>query len=118
MKAYLLKRMLVLIVTLILVSGVIFAVLMIIPGDPAQIILGIHATPETLKQLQAQLGLDRPAILQYLSYMWNVMSGDLGQSITYGVPISSLIFSRLQVTLPLTILSMVLAVLISIPMGT
>jgi peptide/nickel transport system permease protein len=118
MKVYLVKRILILLVTLILVSGVIFVVLMLIPGDPAQIILGIHATPETLKQLQAQLGLDRPAILQYLSYMWNVMRGDLGQSITYGVPISSLILSRLQVTLPLTILSMVLAVLISIPMGT
>ena len=55
MKAYLLKRILILALTLILVSGVIFVVLMLIPGDPAQIILGIHATPETLKQLQAQL---------------------------------------------------------------
>ncbi len=118
MRAYLLKRILILVVTLILVSGVIFAVLMLIPGDPAQIILGIHATPETLKQLRAQLGLDRPATIQYLSYMWNVIGGDLGQSITYGVPISSLILSRLQVTLPLTILSMVLAVFLSIPMGT
>ena len=103
--------------TLILVSIVIFAVLMVIPSDPAQIILGIHATPETLQALRHQLGLDRPVMLQYLGYMKNLLMGDLGRSITYDVPISSLIFSRLQVTVPLAVLSMIFAILISIPMG-
>jgi peptide/nickel transport system permease protein len=118
MTAYLIKRTFVLLVTLILVSITIFAVLMVIPGDPAQIILGIHATPETLRELRHQLGLDRPVAIQYLSYMKNLGVGDLGRSINYDIPIRSLIFSRLQVTIPLTILAMIFAVLISIPMGT
>jgi peptide/nickel transport system permease protein len=117
MAAYLLKRTFVLMVTLLLVSIAIFAVLMVIPGDPAQIILGIHATPETLRNLRHQMGLDRPVIIQYLHYMKNLAIGDLGRSITYDVPIHSLILSRLQVTIPLAILSLIFAVSISIPMG-
>ena len=104
-------------VTLLLVSIAIFAVLMVIPGDPAQIILGIHATPETLRNLRHQMGLDRPVIIQYLHYMKNLALGDLGRSITYDVPIHSLILSRLQVTIPLAILSLIFAVSISIPIG-
>jgi peptide/nickel transport system permease protein len=96
---------------------VIFAVLMVIPSDPAQIILGIHATPETLQALRHKLGLDRSVIIQYLGYIKNVTLGDLGRSITYDIPIRSLIFSRLQVTVPLAILSMIFAILLSIPMG-
>jgi peptide/nickel transport system permease protein len=118
MTAYLFKRTFILIGTLILVSITIFVVLMVIPGDPAQIILGIHATPETLRELRHQLGLDRPMVVQYLSYMKNLGGGDLGRSINYDIPIRSLIFSRLQVTIPLAILSMIFAVLFSIPMGT
>lgn len=117
MTAFLLKRTFIFLLTLILVSIVIFAVLMVIPSDPAQIILGIHATPETLQALRHQLGLDRPVMLQYLGYMKNLVMGDLGRSITYDIPISSLIFSRLQVTVPLAVLSMIFAILISIPMG-
>jgi peptide/nickel transport system permease protein len=117
MATYLFKRFFILLVTLILVSMVIFAVLMVIPSDPAQIILGIHATPETLQALRHKLGLDRSVIIQYLGYIKNVTLGDLGRSITYDVPISSLIFWRLQVTVPLAILSMIFAVLLSIPMG-
>jgi peptide/nickel transport system permease protein len=117
MGAYLLKRIFILLVTLLLVSVVIFAVLMVIPSDPAQIVLGIHATPETLQTLRHKMGLDRPVINQYLGYIKNVIMGDLGRSITYDVSISSLIFSRLQVTVPLAILSMIFAVLLSIPIG-
>jgi peptide/nickel transport system permease protein len=117
MAAFFLKRVLILFLTLILVSIIIFAELLVIPSDPAQIILGIHATPETLQTLRHQLGLDRPFILQYLGYMKNLTMGDLGRSITYDVPIRSLILSRLQVTIPLAILSMVFAIFLSIPLG-
>lgn len=117
MITYLLKRTLILFLTLLLVSIAIFAVLMVIPGDPAQIILGIHATPESLRNLRHQMGLDRPVIIQYLHYMKNLALGDLGRSITYDVSITSLIISRLQVTIPLAILSLIFAVSISIPMG-
>lgn len=117
MKIYLLKRFLILLLTLLLVSIAIFVVLLVIPSDPAQIILGIHATPETLQALRHKLGLDRPVTLQYFGYMKNLVRGDLGHSITYDVSISSLIFSRLQVTVPLAILSMIFAIALSIPMG-
>lgn len=117
MLRYVLKRGFVFVTTLVLVSMTIFAVLMVIPGDPAQIILGIHATPETLALLRHKLGLDRPVLIQYLAYMKNLCRGDLGQSIVYDVPIRSLILSRLQVTLPLALLSMFFAVLLSIPLG-
>jgi peptide/nickel transport system permease protein len=118
MAAYLLKRIVILLLTLILVSIVIFLVLMVIPGDPAQIILGVHATPETLEKLRHQLGLDRPVAIRYLSYMKNLAMGDMGQSIHYDISIRSLILSRLQVTFPLALLSMVFAIFLSIPMGT
>src|SRR4030067_3319985 len=103
MTTYLLKRTLILFLTLLLVSIVIFAVLMVIPGDPAQIILGIHAPPETLQTVRTQLGLDQPVITRYVGYMKNAVGGDLGKSITYDVPINALIFSRLQVTVPLAL---------------
>ncbi len=117
MATYLIKRTAILIATLLLVSMVIFAILMVIPGDPAQIILGIHATPESLQKLRQEMGLDQPAHLQYLRYMKHLAVGDLGRSITYDVPITSLILSRLQVTIPLAILSMLFAIAISIPLG-
>jgi len=118
MGAYLIKRFFVLLVTLLLVSVAIFAVLMVIPSDPAQIVLGIHATPETLQALRHKMGLDRPVIVQYLTYIKDIVMGDLGRSITYDVSISSLIFSRLQVTVPLAVLSMIFAIFLSIPLGT
>jgi len=118
MGAYLLKRFIILLVTLLLVSVAIFAVLMVIPSDPAQIVLGIHATPETLQALRHKMGLDRPVIVQYLTYIKDIVMGDLGRSITYDVSISSLIFFRLQVTVPLAVLSMIFAIFLSIPLGT
>jgi peptide/nickel transport system permease protein len=117
MAHYILRRVVILLITLLLVSFAIFSVLMVIPGDPAQIILGVHATPDTLNALRHKMGLDRPAILQYFSYIKTVMSGDLGRSITYDVPIRSLILSRLQVTLPLAVLSLIFAIVLAIPMG-
>jgi peptide/nickel transport system permease protein len=113
----LLKRFLILIATLVLVSGVIFLVLKVIPGDPAQLILGIQATPETLRELRHKLGLDLPLAVQYWDWMSAVLRGNFGQSITYDVPISTLIASRLAVTIPLAILSILFAVALSIPLG-
>ncbi len=117
MALFLIKRCVTLLVTLILVSIVIFALLMVIPGDPAQIILGIHATPESLQNLRRQLGLDQPIAIQYLNYMKGFFTGDLGRSITYEVSVTSLILQRLQVTIPLAILSILFAIAFSIPSG-
>ena len=117
MLAFLCKRIFILIATLFLVSGVIFLVLRVIPGDPAQIILGIQATPETLQELRHKLGLDLPWIVQYANWLGGLLRGDFGQSIAYDIPITSLILSRLEVTVPLAFLSILFAVLFSIPLG-
>jgi peptide/nickel transport system permease protein len=117
MTTYLIKRSIVLVLTLVLVSIVIFAVMRIIPGDPAQIILGLQATPEAVAALREQLGLDRPLTVQYLSWIRALARGDMGMSINYGVPIADLVIQRLAVTGPLTLIAVVFSVVISIPMG-
>ena len=111
------RRILILIATLLLVSGIIFIVLQVIPGDPAQIILGIQATPETLAELRHKMGLDLPLPVQYWNWLAGLLRGDLGRSITYDIPISPLILSRLLVTIPLAMLSIFFAVIFSIPLG-
>ena len=117
MFAFFCKRILILIATLLLVSGMIFIVLQVIPGDPAQIILGIQATPENLQELRHKLGLDQPLAIQYWNWLSALIRGDFGRSITYEISISTLIASRLQVTVPLAILSIFFAVIFSIPLG-
>jgi peptide/nickel transport system permease protein len=117
MFSFLGKRILTLAVTLFLVSGVIFVVLRVIPGDPAQIILGVQATPETLEELRHKMGLDLPWVVQYGRWIGGLLQGDFGRSIAYDVPIASLILSRLEVTAPLAILAILFAVLFSIPLG-
>lgn len=117
MFAFFCKRILILIATLLLVSGMIFLVLKVIPGDPAQIILGVQATPENLKELRHKLGLDQPLTVQYWNWLSALARGDFGRSITYDVPISALIASRLTITIPLAILSIFFAVVLSVPLG-
>ena len=102
---------------LFLASLVIFAVLFVLPGDPAQIMLGINATPETLANLRAELGLDRPFWQQYGDWIFRLFSGKGSRSLNYDVPVSELLLSRLWVTGPLALMAMAMAILLSIPLG-
>jgi len=106
-----------LILTLLVVSFVILLVLEAVPGDPAEIILGMSATPETLAALRGQLGLDQPFVARYLHWILGILQGDLGNSYTYSTPVAELIAERLTVTLPLTGLAILLSVTISLPLG-
>lgn len=117
MHRYLLKNITILILLLFVVSLTVFAVLFILPGDPAQIILGINATPETLANLRAELGLDRPFWVQYGQWITGLFTGQGSRSINYDMPVSTLILSRLAVTGPLALMAMVFAVVISLPLG-
>ncbi|TDK39536.1 ABC transporter permease [Rhizobium deserti] len=117
MMAILIRRILSLVVTLLVVSLLIFTVMDLLPGDPAAIMLGTSASPETLAALQHQLGLDQPLPVRYLAWLVGVLRGDLGQSYTYGVPVAGLIVERLAVTLPLALMAVVLSVLIAVPLG-
>jgi len=117
MFAYTLRRLGFAMVTLWLATLLVFAALLLIPGNPAQAILGIEATPANLEALEARLGLDRPPLERYLSWLGGVLRGDLGQSIRYEQPISELIVARLGITLPIVVASLLLATLIAVPLG-
>ena len=117
MTRYLIKKLITLIILLFLVSITVYSVLFVLPGDPAQIILGINATPETLANLRAELGLDKSFWAQYTDWMGNLLTGRGSRSINYDMPVYDLIISRLAVTGPLALLAMVFAVVISIPLG-
>ncbi len=100
-----------------LVALVVFSVLFVLPGDPAQLILGIQATPEKLAALRAELGLDRPFWVQFGDWIWSLLTLKGSRSIGYDVPVLELILSRLAVTGPLALMSMLVAVFIAIPLG-
>ncbi|MDO1584278.1 ABC transporter permease [Rhizobium oryzicola] len=111
------RRLAGLIVTLLLVSALIFAVMGLLPGDPASIILGTSASPDTLAALQKEMGLDQPLIVRYFGWLFGVLKGDFGRSYTYGVPVAGLIAERLVVTVPLALMAIVISVVIAIPLG-
>jgi peptide/nickel transport system permease protein len=117
MFAYTLRRLGFALLTLWLATLLVFAALLLIPGNPAQAILGIDATPADLEALEARLGLDKPPAERYLSWLGGVLRGDLGQSIRYETSISGLIAARLGITLPIVIASLMLATLLAVPLG-
>lgn len=117
MTAYILNRLLIGIATLVLASIVVFAVMEVLPGDPARIMLGMNATPEALASLQAQMGLDQPLVWRYLSWAGGLLTGDFGRSYTYSAPVSSLIAERLVVSLPLALMALFLSTAIALPVG-
>jgi peptide/nickel transport system permease protein len=114
---YLLRRLGTLVAALFFASIVVFIVLQILPGDPALVILGPDAQPDTLKALRHQLGLDLPVWLRYLRWAGGVLTGDFGRSTAYDAPVATLILQRIAVTVPLAIFAMVLASLLAIPVG-
>ncbi len=103
--------------TLLLVSLLVFVVVRVLPGDPALIMLGIEASPDAVARMREMLGLDRPVPVQYAEWASRAVLGDLGRSIQYDVPVAGLIASRLSVTLPLTIMAAALMVMAAIPLG-
>jgi peptide/nickel transport system permease protein len=117
MTAYLLQRLLVALLTLLAASIVVFAVLEIIPGDPAQLMLGMNATPDAVAALREQMGLDQPILWRYLSWAGGLLALDFGRSYTYSSPVIDLIAERAVVSLPLAIIALVLSVVIAIPVG-
>jgi peptide/nickel transport system permease protein len=114
---FLISRLASLIATLLVVSLAIFLILEVLPGDPAAIMLGTSAREDTLAALRQELGLDRPAIERYLLWVLGLLQGDLGTSLTYSMPVSTLVVERLAVTLPLSLLAIVLSTALAIPLG-
>ena len=96
---------------------VIFLLLDLLPGDPAQFILGLNATPQSLATLRQQMGLDLPAPERFASWIWNMLQGDFGISSTQQAPVAQLIRERLGVTIPLSLAAMVLSMAVGLPLG-
>lgn len=104
-------------VTLILASIVIFLGIRALPGDPALAMAGEEASPEQLAQIRAELGLDQSLPVQYLNYMGQILTGDLGRSTRYGTEVSAMIADTLPVTLFLSVYAILIAVIIGIGLG-
>jgi peptide/nickel transport system permease protein len=115
--AYITKRLLSLIPVLAVVTIAIFLIIHITPGDPAAAILGMEASQEEIQQLNQDLGLDRPILEQYTSWVANVFKGDLGDSIFMNQPVSEAIAEHVTPTLSLAILAQVIAIILAIPFG-
>lgn len=117
MAAYLAKRFLIALATLIVASVVVFAVLEILPGDPAQLMLGMNASPDAVEALREQMGLNQPVVLRYLAWIGGLAVGDFGRSFTYSSPVIELIAERAIVSVPLALMSLALSTVIAIPVG-
>jgi peptide/nickel transport system permease protein len=115
--AFLLRRSASLAVALVVASLVVFVVLQILPGDPALVILGPDAQPDTLAALRHQLGLDLPVWLRYLRWAGHLLTGDFGRSTAYDASVATLILQRIGVTLPLALMAMLLSTMLAIPLG-
>jgi peptide/nickel transport system permease protein len=118
MPAHLLRRLATLLLSLLAATALIFALLEVLPGNVAQLMLGSEATPEAVAALAEQLGLQRPAALRYLDWLAGLAHGEMGLSHVYGAPVAELIAERLVVTLPLALLAMALAALIALAAGS
>lgn len=114
---YIARRLLAMIPVLIGVSVVVFFAIRIVPGDTATIILGEGASQEDIDALRAELGMDRPLVVQYFDWLGHAARGDFGTSVRTGIPVAEEIRRRLPVTFELTILSMAIAIGIGIPAG-
>ena len=114
---YVLGRLTSLIISLIVASIVIFAVIEVIPGDPAAFMLGVNARPDTIAALRAEMGLDQPVAVRYFEWVIGLLQGDFGRSWTYKTPVADLIADRVWVSLPLAIYALLLSTIIAFPAG-
>ena len=117
MLRYFLKRLLFLIPVLLGVSVVIFSIVHLAPGDPAEVMLGPSATQEDISTLREQLGLTKPLYVQYGIFLTNALKGDLGRSIKSNAPVIDEIMERFPATLTLAMLGMTFAIVIGLPLG-
>lgn len=117
MSRFLIVRALTLTAGLLLASLIIFAALRLLPGDIAQIIAGTSASPQRVEALREQLGLDQPLPLQFGQWIGGILTGDLGVSAMTGTSIAAEIAQKAQVTVPLVLLALCFALLISLPAG-
>jgi peptide/nickel transport system permease protein len=114
---YLVRRILLTIPVLLGVATLVFSLIHLVPGDPAQAMLGDGASPQDIADLRVSLGLDRPLLDQYVTFLRQAVTGDLGRSFRTGQPVTMMIVERLPATAELAIAAMIVAIVIAIPLG-
>ena len=111
------KKLLTMFLTLFAVTLFVFLAFHVISGDPASSMLGTEATPARLEALREEMGLNDPVLVQYARWAGRFLTGDMGTSYSYRMPVSDMVTDKIPVTLTLTILAFFMMVLISIPLG-
>ena len=114
---YLFRKTMILVATVLMITVLTFLAFHVLPGDPAQMILGTQATEEALNALREQLGTNLPMHVQYMNWMRGFLHGDFGNSIRYSKPVAELLSGRIPVTLILGSMVMILTLAVSIPLG-
>jgi len=117
MTRYLMRRLLLTIPVLLGVATLVFALIHLVPGDPAQAMLGEGASQEEVQRLRTSLGLDRPLLVQYTAFLGGLVRGDLGTSFRYNSPVTTQITSRLGNTAKLALAAMAVAIVFAVPLG-
>ena len=117
MVSYILRRVLATMPVMAIVALLVFSLLYIAPGDPAAMIAGDQASPDDVARIRQSLGLDRPFLVQFGTWLWRILHGDLGTSIFTNLPVSALIAQRIEPTLSLMVLTLVLTILVAVPLG-
>jgi peptide/nickel transport system permease protein len=117
MFAFIVRRIITTIPVMAFVALFVFSLLYIAPGDPAAVIAGDQASPADVERIRASLGLDRPYLVRFGEWFFRVLQGDLGTSIFTSLPVTQLIAQRIEPTLSLMVLTLILAVSIAVPLG-
>ena len=114
---YFIRRVILAVPVLLGVATLVFSLIHLVPGDPAQAMLGDGAAPQDIEDLRRSLGLDQPLLTQYVSFLRDALTGDLGVSFRTGQPVTTMILERVPATAELAMAAMVVAILIAIPLG-
>src|SRR2546423_205377 len=117
MLAHIVRRIVATIPVMAIVALFVFSLLYIAPGDPAAIIAGDQATPEDVERIRQGLGLDRPFLVRFGEWTWQLLHGDMGTSIFTSLPVTTLIRQRIEPTMSLMVITLILAVVVAVPIG-
>jgi peptide/nickel transport system permease protein len=117
MSVFILRRLLTLAATLAGASMIIFLVLDALPGNAAQMLMGADSSPDAIRAMTVKLGLDQPLLYRYLHWVAGLFTGDLGNSYSYGTPVAGLIGERLELTIPLAVMAMLITVVLALAAG-
>src|SRR6266540_3805758 len=117
MVSYILRRILSTLPVMGIVALFVFSLLFIAPGDPAAVIAGDQATPQDVERIRQSLGLDRPFLVQFSDWAWRLLHADLGRSIFSNLPVTTMIGQRVEPTLSLMVITLILSVTVAVPIG-